>query len=106
MPYRRFVTEGDSSAVVATRDIRIDMRGHRLETDRDLAVQIRVFCAFTSSLFRLGRVAFLFIVELPYELKEQMLKLGQAPAAAISQALKIFFEGAEPFLHRRAVFDE
>jgi len=83
-----------------------DMRGHRLEIDRDLAVQIWVFCAFTSSLFQLERVAFLFIVELPYELKEQMLKLGQAPAAAISQVLKIVFEGLEPFLHRRALVYE
>jgi len=34
------------------------------------------------------------------------LKLGQAPAAAISQVLKIVFEGLEPFLHRRALVYE
>ena len=82
------------------------MHGHRLETDRDPAVQIWVFCAFTSSLFQLERVAFLFIVELPYELKEQMLKLCQAPTAAICKFSRSIFEGLEPFLHRRALVYE
>jgi hypothetical protein len=59
-----------------------------------------------SRLFQLEGVAFLLIVELLHELKEQMLKLRQALAAAISQLLKVIFEGTEPFLHRGAAFDE
>ncbi len=59
-----------------------------------------------SGLIQLEGVAFLLIVELSHELKEQMLKLRQALAAAISYVPKVVFEGAEPFLHRGAVFDK
>jgi hypothetical protein len=75
---------------------------HQRHTEMDMLVKTH----FTSSLFQCEGVAFLFIVELSHELKEQMLKLRQAVAATISHVLKVPFERAKPLLHRGAAFDE